>query len=74
MSSPPVPHAKALYQALFIACLVFLFVALFIVGPASRISFTLTALALAASIGAGRAFMRERDRERESADRDVRKS
>jgi hypothetical protein len=73
MSTPSAPCAKALYQTLFIACLVFLFVALFIVGPASRFGFTLTALALAASIGTGRALMRQRDRERESGDRDDRK-
>jgi hypothetical protein len=73
---PPAPplYAKALYQTLFIASLVFLFVALFVVGATSRFGFLMSALALAASIANGRAFMREKDRERESGGRDGGKS
>ena len=74
MSSAPAAHAKGLYQTLFIASLVFLFVALFVVGPSSRIGFVLSALALAASIATGRTFLKEKAREQELAGRDDGKS
>jgi len=74
MPSATLPYAEGLYQTLFIASLVFLFVALFVVGPASRIGFVMSAVALAASIATGRVFLREKAREQESVDLDIRKS
>jgi hypothetical protein len=51
-------HNKPLFFACFIASLVFLFVALFVVHPRGGFGSSLTILAVAATVGCGRAFFK----------------
>jgi len=51
---------KSLYLVCFIASLVFLFVALFIVHPKGGFGLALNALALVATVGSGRAYFKQK--------------